>query len=216
MPNQDSPRLTKLKKGSVVKASSKWLTDKEGLNWYKVLAGGKFGFIAANNLETQAIKRELAGIKLESVHSDVSEIYSDSWNFVLRGMGTASSSLQSAFTKGTEWEFSYNLAFTREGIGRHLLSLGAAYINSSANNAITAGSLIVRIPVGWRLQPELRIRAGLNQSPSLMLGGALGVQYPFSRHYGTHFSGYGEGGAMLTVSSRLYYLYVAVGLGLHF
>ncbi len=211
-PDSASSLLSRLKRGQAIKASSKWVTDGDGFNWYKVFVEGRFGYILANSLETSAIRRDLAGIKIESAHILIPDGRVRSWSFLLRGMVKVSDIQE----LGSETEFSYTLPFSSEGTWRHLISLGVVYSKYIVSEPVLLGTLIFRVPLEWRLKPEIRIRAGQSLSNELQVGGTLGFQYPFSLHFGAHLSAYGEMGSMLSVSAMVYHLFGAVGLGFHF
>jgi hypothetical protein len=216
MPSSESSLLSDLKKGQHLKVSSKWVTDEKGLNWYKVLADGKFGYVMANNLETGSVRRELAGVKIESNYLNEPDAYVRSWSFALRGMLSAASQVMGSSIVGNEFELSYAIPFRREGAWRHLISLGIAYVNYSDNNPKLFGSIVLRIPARWRLQPEIRIRAGKALAGSFQIGGVFGFQYPFSASVGTHLGAFGEVGSMYSLADGTNSFFGSLGLGIHF
>ncbi|MEO5969991.1 MAG: hypothetical protein ABIQ95_08690 [Bdellovibrionia bacterium] len=215
MPDSHSNELTSLKKDQEIKISSKWVTDEKGRNWYKVFTGSEFGYILANKVATFSMNRELAGMKIQSFTNRSTDESDGSWHFLLRGMLSYAPLLVANSTIGKELEFSFAPGFFGQGIWHHVLSFGGAYLNYLPGAPVWAGSVIFRVPTLWVLKPEFRLRAGLSSARIIQFGGVLGINYPFSLHYGMHLSGFVDAGSMVLLPSS-YYLYVSAGIGLHF
>jgi hypothetical protein len=223
LPSRESPVVQEFTSGKSVRVSSKWVTDTQRQNWYKVLlpAGG-YGYVQANQLETEKGKRELASVNLHTHEGRFEEnsTPTHTWRYVLRMMGTFSTSTNSldVMTAGGELEFNYGLTFEREGTMAHLISLGA-FLSSLTGNAPNWGGVIVirPPPLLFTLQTEIRLRVGgfsISGGPLFTLIG--GIQYPFSLYYGLHLSGYAEVGASTFQAFNSILPFASLGVGVHF
>ncbi|MFZ9594642.1 MAG: SH3 domain-containing protein [Bdellovibrionia bacterium] len=229
-PEKKSPVIGELTIGQKVRSSSKWVTDSKGINWYKVMTPqGSFGYVQANALETDELKRELASNKVESFLEDPNGYHLPrDWGFVLRGMGFAAvtgvSASNSSLTPGPlvysirfggEGELTYTFSLADQGIASRSLALGAVYSNLIPGETFLGGSLVIQPNFRTAIQPQLRLRLGKTES-TVFWGGALGIRFFLVRFSRVQFAGFIDAGVLLSASMRQLYPYAAAGLGIHF
>ncbi len=214
-----SPLVATLPKGVILSVSSNLVRDEQELEWYKVkLPSGVYGYVLSHEVATFEDLRAFSDVGFAPIAGPPDEGVAP-WGFVIRGMLLGGAEF---FSGSLEWagegEFSFCLPLASHGYLHRFLSLGANYI-SFQNDPIASGVLVFRIYQESRMEPEIRLRLGTGlQSSSLEGGGSIGLNYPLSLYYGTHFSFYFEVSAMttLTGSPQFLHLWGSTGLGLHF
>ena len=227
--SEDSPPVGQLNRSQTVEISSKWVTDTLGHNWYKILnPRGGFGYIEANQLETETVKRELASVQIRPSSDKMVVIPPEvhTWHFVLRGMVTgiftpfvSTSSLISSgksTSSGGELEFTYSLPFEEDGDMAHLIALGLyAYSWGPNNPTVLGGVLIYRPSLSLTVQPEFRLRAAdFSASTGPLYSAALAFQAPFSPH-SPFLAAYFEAGLFASQGFTVDLPFISLGLGLH-
>jgi 8-oxo-dGTP pyrophosphatase MutT (NUDIX family) len=213
-PRSQAHSMGSFAQGEEVLVSDQPVRDRESQSWYKVKTKeGRFGYIPMSAIELVSLKKELAERGIDSRAAAEGA----GWTIGVRalGLGVYQLPIEEA-TYAIDAEVSTILGFGEKGFARRRFGVGLGYFGVGDSASILA-TLISRIYTDSRGEPEIRLRAGLNQG-QFVAGFAVGYRWPFSLVAGAHVSGYVEASGLSSfpIPSPQPVGVVAVGTGLAF
>jgi hypothetical protein len=167
-PSLTSEVVTRLREGTHVTISSKYLQDSSGRFWFKIQVPNiGYGFVQGNDVMSQEGIRELSESAIQSTAVYKTDLDLEPSYFQARVAGMMGGELQTGvFEANLEGEISRTIPLAEKGRFQKFLSLGAAFLAFNNRQPAIMGSIIIqpsfKLPLD--LNPELRLRLGWSTS----------------------------------------------------